>query len=144
MGGDALNAIQSTIYYTLRDIDFCFVFVSKNGIPIAAEEENFLAKLDKALAVVASDDTDWRITARTGEKVFFAKYYLGDNENGNSYLVAVTSNDLRKQDDVYFVEYLKNGCRLEHYQGTKLIEERRCGVKQARSAIKRLLRTEFG
>lgn len=139
-----MNAIQATIYYALRDIDFCFVFVSKNGIPIAAAEEKFITKLDKALAVVASDDTDWRITARTGEKEFFAKYYLGDNENGNSYLVAVSNDDLRKQNDVYCVEYLKNGCKLKRYQDTELIEERRCGVRQARSAIKRLLRAEFG
>lgn len=139
-----MNAIQATIYYTLRDVDFCFVFASKDGIPIAVGEENFPAKLDKALAVVASDDTDWRITARTGEKEFFAKYYLGDNENGNSYLVAVSNDDLRKQNDVYCVEYLKNGCKLKRYQDTELIEERRCGVRQARSAIKRLLRAEFG
>ena len=128
-----MDIIQSTIYYALRNIDFGFITARKNGKLVVAEDmrcldlrPNIVAQ-NKVLNMVASCDEDWLVEALGNGKMLVAKYYAETDSDGKGYLV----------------EYLKNGCKLERYEGADLIEERFCAIRSARSAIKRLLYAEF-
>ena len=144
-----MDIIQSTIYYALRNIDFGFITARKNGKLVVAEDmrcfdlrPNIVAQ-NKVLDMIASCDKDWWVEAIGSGKMLIAKYYAETDSDGKGYLVSVVRDEQNKRNDSYFVEYLKNGCRLERYEGADLIEERFCAIRSARAAIKRLLYTEF-
>ena len=98
---------------------------------------------NKMLDMVASCDGDWWVEALGNGKMLVAKYYAETDSDGKGYLVSFVRDEQNKRNDSYFVEYLKNGCKLERYAGADLIEERFCAIRTARAAIKRLLCVEF-
>lgn len=144
-----MDIIQSTIYYALRNIDFGFITARKNGKLVVAEDMRCLdlrpniAAQNKVLNVVASCDEDWWVEALCNGKMLVVKYYAETDSDGKGYLVSVVQDDQNKRNNSYFVEYMKNGCKLERYEGADLVEEQFCAIRSARVAIKRLLYTEF-
>ena len=144
-----MDIIQSTIYYALRNLDFDFVTARKNGKLVVAEDmhcldlrPNIVAQ-NKVLDMVTSCDEDWWVEALGNGKMLVAKYYAETDSDRKGYLVSVVRDEQNKRNDSYFVEYLKNGCKLERYEDADLIEERFCAIRSARATIKRLLYAEF-
>lgn len=135
-------AIQSTIYYALRNICFDFIEAYRCGKLVVAGDVLFhgSASHKEALDLVSSSDTDWLVQAFAGEKMLVCKYY----SSSKSYLVSVVPKDPCKQTESYFVEYLRNGCKVEHYEGASLVDENVCRVVVANFVVKRFLYREFG
>jgi hypothetical protein len=137
-----LFAIQSTIYYALKNIRFDFIEVYRCGNLVVSGNVLFhgSASYKEILELVASSDADWLVQAFVGEKILICKYY----SSNKSYLVSVLPKDPCKQTESYFVKCLKNGWKLERYECASLVGENVCRVVAANFVIKNLLYREFG
>ncbi len=96
-------AIQSTIYYALRNICFDFIEAYRCGKLVVAGDVFFRgsASHKEVLDLVVSSDADWIVQAFTGEKMLICKYY----SSNKSYLVSVVPKDPCKQPESSFVAY---------------------------------------